>query len=379
MADTEADSPFAMGMALLSTWSRDQDNGPRAVLIEDLHWADSASRQALCTAASRLSSDRVLLLITSRPDGARDGWERFVVDVDRCTRLILHELNVEQVTELAAAHGVLLSTSEADRLQRHTAGQPLHLQMLLSELSPAQLKTSAEDLPAPRSLASATIATLAELPHDARHLAAAMAIVNQPMALAQIGRIAGIQAPLEPLDRLLATGLVSWSPDEPGSPVSFAHPLFRVAVARDLSPTKRRDLHAAAAAVLSPAAALPHRVAAADGADDELADELDDAVAHLQGQRKAATLVARNLLWASSLTSSTPRSEERLLRAVRAILFGNQIERAVAMRRHVEGCRPSQLRSLVLGLIDWDQGKTSDAELHLRGAQEPEATATQQR
>ena len=93
--------------------------------------------------------------------------------------------------------------------------------MLLGEQSPAQLKTFSE-ASAPRSLASATIATLAELPHDARHLAAAMAIVNQPMALAQIGRIAGIQAPLEPLDRLLATGLVSWSPDGPGQ---FRFPL----------------------------------------------------------------------------------------------------------------------------------------------------------
>jgi hypothetical protein len=42
-----------------------------------------------------------------------------------------------------------------------------------------------------------------------------------------------------------------------------------------LSPTRRRDLHWAAAQVLTPAAVLAHRVAATDGVDDVLARELE--------------------------------------------------------------------------------------------------------
>jgi hypothetical protein len=46
-------------MQLLEAWSRVQDDGPVGVLVEDLHWADSRSSQALLTAVNRLDRDRV--------------------------------------------------------------------------------------------------------------------------------------------------------------------------------------------------------------------------------------------------------------------------------------------------------------------------------
>ena len=62
----DADGPFVAGMSLLRAWSTAQDSGPVAVVVEDLHWADLSSSQALLSAVKRLDRDRVLVLITSR-------------------------------------------------------------------------------------------------------------------------------------------------------------------------------------------------------------------------------------------------------------------------------------------------------------------------
>lgn len=63
-----APSAFAAGMDLLALLAAAQDAGPVAVVVEDPHWADAASRQALLTAVRRLDDDKVVFLISSRPD-----------------------------------------------------------------------------------------------------------------------------------------------------------------------------------------------------------------------------------------------------------------------------------------------------------------------
>jgi DNA-binding CsgD family transcriptional regulator len=373
MAETDAGSPFAMGMELLGTWSRRQDAGPAAVVVEDLHWADPASRLALLAAVSRLESDRLLFVVTSRPGHAADGSDRIALDGERCVALRVGELDVDQVAELAHAVGVSLTQIESERLHRHTAGLALYVRTLLAELTPAQLKTEGRELPAPRSLASAVIATLAELPPAARDLAAAMAVANQPLALTAVGRIAGVDAPIEPFESLLASGLVRWDRDLPGTPVEFTHPLHRSAVDQDLSPTRRRDLHRAAATVLPAADSLPHRFAAADGADEELADELE-ASARTAIIHDAPGMAARDLLWASSLSDDAASSENRLLNAIRALLADGQAARAHDFRSRAESSAPSALRSLVLGLLEWDRLDASAAEGLLREATVGDAT-----
>jgi DNA-binding CsgD family transcriptional regulator len=360
------DDPFAAGMDMLNSWSAAQDNGPVVVVIEDLHWADLGSRRALLSAVRRLDKDRVVVVITARP-GVDDGWERFRMNTDRCRPLLLADFDIGEVAALAATAGVELSYGQAERLHAHTQGHPLWVRMLLGELSAAQLRAADGDLPAPRSLASSVTARLSELPADARTLASAMAVINQRSPLPMVGQVAGLAAPVEPFEVLLDTGLVGWDPNEPGPPVEFTHPLYRRAVYQDLSPTTRRDLHQAVAAVLTPASVLAHRVAAADGVDDGLADELEVA-AWRELHAGTAAVGARNLLWASSLSRSSEQAERRLLEAVRALLDSSQILEASGLRGQVEACRDSPTRSLVLGIMDWELGEAARAERLLRAA-----------
>ena len=190
---------FPAGLELLEYLGRLQSAGPVVVAVEDLHWADPESRAALLVAARRLSQDRVLMVVTSRPKPAPDdGWERFRFDPSRCLVVPMTRLSLAEVSEMAHASGVSLSPAAAERLYRHTGGHPLYARTLLSEFSPAQLASSDGNLPVPRSLASATVARLAELPQSARNLAAALAVLNHGAPLQVVARVGGVAEPSRP-------------------------------------------------------------------------------------------------------------------------------------------------------------------------------------
>jgi DNA-binding CsgD family transcriptional regulator len=366
------ESPFATGQELLDIWSGLQESGPVAVVIEDVHWADRPSVLAIMSAVRRLDRDRMLVIVTSRHPPDED-WDRLVGDEDRCRRLTLASFNGDEVFALARHCGVELTQRQADRLWRHTAGHPIWVRTLLSELSPADLRAADGDLPAPRSLASAVTARISDLPSIARDLAAALAVVNQRVSLPVVGRVAGIAAPVDALEALLATGFVRYDSGESGSSIEFSHPLYRLAIYEDLSPSRRRDLHRSAARVLTADSVLAHRVAAADGIDDDLAQELE-AAASAEASAGALAIAARNLVWASSLSGDREVAEQRILRAALAFLDSGQSVRAAGLRPQVEQCRDSPTRNLILGLIDWDLGHAARAEQWLRRAVEGESS-----
>jgi hypothetical protein len=237
----------------------------------------------------------------------------------------------------------------------------------MQELTPDQLTSSTQELPAPRSLASATIGALAELPAEATRLASALAVLGGRTPLAVVARVAGVVEPAGALESLLKVGFVQWFPGEPNTPVDFVHPLYRLAVYEDLSPTRRQALHRAAADNLGRAAGWPHRVAAADGADDPLADELDHGAVD-EIARGATGLAAKYLLWATPLTSRRALADTRLLRAARLLLADGQLDRIAELLPSLEACDPGPLRDLVLGSHAYEIGDADRAQRLLSSA-----------
>ena len=336
-----ADGPFAAGLSLLDRFGQARGSGPTVVVVEDMHWADRGSRLALLTAAQRLDRDAVVMLVTSRPDvTGDDGWDRFCDDHSWCRRLLLDGLGPEDVAEMGRQAGVSMTAGAVGRLHAHTKGHPLYVHTLLREVPQARLVALDGELPVPRSLEATIVARLAELPADARSLAEALSVIGEPVPLPVAGQIGGLAHPAKGLDDLLATGWVTWEPGDPQAPVAFAHPLYRAALYLDLSPTRRRSLHGAAAQMLAAGSSLAHRVAAADGVDDRLATELADR-AEQEERRGARTLAARYLMWASSLGSDRPIAEHRLLDACRLWVADGQVSRA-ADWRHRLGELPGQ-------------------------------------
>lgn len=366
--DVTSASPFAAGLELLEQLSALQESGPVSVVIEDIHWADVSSRQALLTTARRLGHDQVIMFITTRLGAADDdGWHRFSLDTERCRRITLQPLTVAEVAEIARRSHVALAHRDAQRLHRHTGGHPLYVRTLIDELTAEQLTNPDGDLPAPRSLASAAIARLASVSAESRDLAYGLSVANQRIPLARAAAIADVENGAAALEGLLRTGFITWNPSEPETPIQFSHPLHRAALYEHLTPTKRQQLHLRAAGVLGLNAALAHRVAAADGVDKALARELADA-SQAEIVKGSDDQAATYLLWASSLESGRQLAEDYLLQATYLLLAGWRTARAKALRARVIACAPRPLRSLVLGLLAKDEGDRHAAERWLSDA-----------
>ena len=301
--------------------------------------------------------------MTSRPGADVDGWERLRLDPRRCTRIEVGSLTVAEVGVLAAGCGVPLPTRAAERLHRHTGGHALYVRTLLAELEPARLVEGDGDLPAPRSLSTALVARLSVLPAPARELGLALAVLGRAVPLALVGAVAGVVDPTAALDDLLDAGLVTWQAG-PGAELRFAHPLYRAAVLDDLSPTRRRALHRAAAGLLGGGEALGHRVAAADGFDAELAADLR-AQAHRERGR-----AAQYLRWASTVEPVRERAEQALARRGAAAGRGRagplRAARAAGTRGGCAGVR--RAASWWRGMLDREAGRGEAAERALRQA-----------
>jgi DNA-binding CsgD family transcriptional regulator/tetratricopeptide (TPR) repeat protein len=364
------ESPQAVGLDLVALLTEAGGGGPVAVVVEDLHWADRESRQALLAVVRRMGEEQVLLLVTSRPGAAPDGWDRLLLDPSGSLRVILGPLSRADVAEMARVAGLALPSRAVERLHEHSGGLALYARTLLAELSISQLAAPGGELPVPRSLASMILARLAELPLDARELAAALSVVGEAVPLPVAGRIARVDHPAQALEALLGTGFVTWWPGEASTPAGFAHPLYRAALYADLAPTRRRELHQAAAESLDAASALRHRVAAAEGIDDDLARNLDESAAD-RASKGARSAAATYLLWASSLGSVSEPNERRVLRAARLLLEDGQTARAAELRGRVERCGEGPLRSLVLGQLAWEEGASVPAESWLIEAAKP--------
>jgi DNA-binding CsgD family transcriptional regulator len=375
LTTVDSRSPFAAGLELLTRIHENDHEEPVVVVVEDLHWADTASRQALLTFARRLEQDRVLLIVTSRPRATSDGWERLQLDPARCTVLSVEPFSIADVAALAELLDLPLGPESTERLHHHTDGHPLYVRMLLAEVDPEALASGA-DLPVPRSLASTIVATLAGLPEPARRLASALAVFNCPTPLAMLGQVAGITDSTTALELLLATGFVQWSPREDGSPVDFSHPLHRLAIYDDLTPSLRRHYHLEAAALADASTALDHRFAAADGPDQALAEALAEAARECSRQRALSS--ASSYYVRASECSADPQDRSRyLLQAVELLLEDQKISRAASFLGRVDACVSGARRSLVLGLLAWSVGDTTRAEHHLSDARSMGAAESQ--
>src|SRR5690242_14852691 len=125
---------FAIAAATLSILGLAAPDGPLLCVVDDAHWLDASSAEAMVFAARRMHAERSVVLFTVR-DGA-PGADRFAV----LETLALTGLDAAAAGELLAeAAGAPLPGEVVDRLVEQTGGNPLALQQLPGRLSDEQL------------------------------------------------------------------------------------------------------------------------------------------------------------------------------------------------------------------------------------------------
>jgi DNA-binding CsgD family transcriptional regulator len=366
--------PLAVGSQLLALFDQWQDGGQVVVVaIDDLQWADRLSSRAVLFALRRLRADKVLTIVSTRTGVLDDSaWARFIAGDSRVTRIRLGGLSSTDLTQLASDLGLgPLSERAASDLAAHTKGNALYCRALLDEIGVEGLSPAGNSgLPAPRELSSVILTRVAALPASTQAFLAAAAVLGQHSPTSAVIALAELSP--DEVDAAIATELVT---ESGASELVFVHPLYRAAIYGDLSPTRRRAMHARAAELVAGRARLVHLVAASLGPDGQLASELEAA-----GQVAAAAGDAAASAWAmeqaAALSVDAADRERRLLDAASVLL--NAADTSAAAR--VLGlCQVSSARcDALLGLLGVFTGSpTAEQRLLAAWAAHDRATETE--
>jgi DNA-binding CsgD family transcriptional regulator len=225
-----AEDRFAVGAATLSLLAAYAEDAPLVALIDDAHWLDGSSADALLFAVRRLVADPIAVVVA-----VRDGEPSFVDGAG------LRLLRLEGLDRDAAA--ALVGDTAADRLHRATGGNPLALLELATDAS--QLADVPLDTPTPivGRVAAGFVERAGALPREARE-ALLLAAASDRGDLDTLER--AHPHVTENLAAAESAGLVELREGR----VEFRHPLARSALYGAATPDERRSAHRTLAAAL---------------------------------------------------------------------------------------------------------------------------------
>ncbi len=231
---------FAIGAAVLALVCRYAEDGPVALVVDDLHLVDRPSADALVFAARRLGADPVAVLATARDPAAASLTQGLPV-------MRLLGLDEDGARDLLSGHRAdPLTAEQLALLHRVTGGNPLAL-LELASTDLSALGTDLTELPlrVPVAVTTAFARRLDQLDPGclAGMLVAAVCAGDLQVtaeACARLGVDVGQLADAESAELVTLTD----------GRVRFRHPLIRAAVYSIADTRERRSAHQAVADVL---------------------------------------------------------------------------------------------------------------------------------
>ncbi len=333
-----AQERFAVGAATLSLIAAYAEDGPVAILVDDAHWLDGSSAQALLFAFRRLVADPIAVLIA-----VREG-DPSLLDGADLPAMRLGGLTSDEAAMLLGG----LAPAAAVRLHGATAGNPLALIELAPDADAGDLALAPEGAPVLVSarISRAFLRRVDEL-DDAARDALVLVATSDSGDLPMLERAADrLDVDLAALSLAESAGLVSLR----AGTVEFRHPLARSAIYAGASPDQRRDAHRALAA------ALPdrdvdrrawHLAAAAVGTDQAASAALEQAGVRSRDRSSYATAAAA-FERAARLAADVERSARLLLEAAEAAWYAGLVDRAGQLLDEARGCAPDPATSVAI-------------------------------
>lgn len=224
------------------------------LLLDDLHWADTATLRVLRLLAEQAADQRLLVLSTWRDAPAPAGPLADVAET--LARTHAERVALSGVDETAAG-GILTAIArrrptadESAALRRRTDGNPFFL------VEYARLAATRSDLGGlldgeerPRAVEEVLTRRIDRLPEPTRHVLRTAAVIGRRFDLPVLAAAAGTEADdvLDLLEPAHAAGLVR---DDSAGSFVFEHALVRDTAYHAATATRRARTHAAVAAVL---------------------------------------------------------------------------------------------------------------------------------
>jgi DNA-binding CsgD family transcriptional regulator len=317
---------FVVGLAVLGLLCEIARGRPLVCVVDDAHWLDHASAQALAFVARRLQAEAIGLVLAvpePRELPVFSGIPELAVGG-------LHAGDAQALLESVLPGR--LDERVRDRIVSESHGNPLTLLDLARGVGPAELAGGfalPDVMPSMNHIELTFVRRLEMLPVETRRLlliAAAEPLGEVSMfwrAASRLGLGADAAAPAQ------AAGLL-----DIGSLVRFSHPLLRSAVYRGASLPDRQQAHRVLAEATDPEADPDrrawHRAHAVNEPDEGVAAELEDSASWAEargGVAAAAAFLGR----ASDLTRDPARRGQRALKAAQATLQAGGFEQAISM------------------------------------------------
>jgi predicted ATPase/class 3 adenylate cyclase len=367
---------FEAVVALLALAAQDQGV---LLVVEDVHWADSATRELLDHLARRLSSTRSLLLLTYRSDELirrhplaplLQTWRRSgVAEV-----VMLAALGQRQIAEMI---GAILEDEEVnpefrDLMYARSEGNPFVLEEMLKEaLDHGELTRTAEgwrsphELGIPETVRDTILLRLTRVDPAETEVLETAAVLGRTFDYTTL--LAASRAPESSVQRALQVAIAQQLIEEVSGGQAiyrWRHALTQEAVGDDIVLPRKQAIHSHAADALLAAGsgslplarhllaagrfeeAVPACVAAADDAEASLAfadalELVDRALPHAHDPLERARLLSRmgRLLWMQGKASA---AAEVLAEGVAGLEDASE---------HLEAAR----YRLVLGRCLWEQ------------------------
>ncbi len=233
--------------AILGVLQRLAEIQPVVFVVEDLHWADPATRETISFLIRQLRTDRVVLIMTFRSDELhrRHPLLPWLAELDRSgqvERLDLERLDATTTRELLAA--ILDESPSADlveQIHRRSDGNPFFVEELLGA------GTDAEGGRLPPTLREVLLARIVALPECAQTVIGVAAVAGGRVDHDLLAHVAGL-ADEDLLDGLReAVGsqilVAGTAADEVAGDYGFRHALLQEAAYDDLLPGERQRLH----------------------------------------------------------------------------------------------------------------------------------------
>jgi DNA-binding CsgD family transcriptional regulator len=363
-ADETAD-PRATATGLVGILSALAAQAPVAVAIDDLHWLDPASQQALAFAVRRLPA-RVGLLLTRRVE--RDeplplGLERALVP-ERVDRVAPGPLS------LAALHHLLRETLGTSlprplltRVAAVSGGNPFFaIEIARAPAAASGGRAAGEPLAIPRNLEELVADRVDGLSEAARRAALVAAALSRPTAAAVTQALAAEGEGRAGLLEAEEAGVLVFEQDR----VRFAHPLLASVIYGSASVQRRRLVHERLATVVGDREERARHLALSTSTPDEVvAAELEHA--GIQAANRGAPQAAAELFEAARRLTPTGVEEltRRALGQASALLAAGDVQGAGTIAQREAASPVPALRAQALYLlaeVAWISGTSSPRE-----------------